>query len=402
MATADYVDKWRAWKQTHPDFPLTVAPCGQWQKKVRGKVHYFGVLRDPDTALRLWLKEKDYLLAGARPPAYTNGIVVDELLAAHIKDLDERAAAGRLAPATRRNYLPLVQIFREAMLSQTPVSALGPQDFAAVQRVIEKSGRTLRTQKNVITSIRSVFNWAGPDGMGLIGRVSYGPRFVMPSLDDIEAEQEEKSPVRFFDRELILSALAVARPQMKVAIYLGINCGFYPGDTIAITMDHLHLDEPIPYHDFRRVKTKRRRMASLWPETVETITDYIDNHRRPLDSNEQRLLLTQGRQPYSQVSAGAKLSASFRGLLKRMGQQTPGVGLGSLRHTYATVIDQVPDQSMIDLTMGHTNRSIQKRTYRQLNLDELGRLRGIAEVVRGWLFEGGESNGRSPEIQAGI
>jgi hypothetical protein len=49
-------------------------------------------------------------------------------------------------------------------------------------------------------------------------------------------------------------------------------------------------------------------------------------------------------------------------------------------------VDLVPDQAIIDLTMGHTSKSLQKRIYSQLNLKELERLAKVASVVREWLF----------------
>ena len=36
----------------HRDYPLTVDGNGQWSKKIRGKVHYFGPWSDPDAALK--------------------------------------------------------------------------------------------------------------------------------------------------------------------------------------------------------------------------------------------------------------------------------------------------------------------------------------------------------------
>jgi integrase len=385
----EQVQQSRQWKRMHPSYPLTVHTGGQWVKKVYGRTYYFGPLDDPDAALKQWLREKDYLLAGEPPPNYQAGITIKQLLDEHLQDVDERIAADKLAPKTRRDYLVVGKLFDCSGLINMPVKALRPQHFATLQKTLEQSGRRPRTQQNVIGAVKTVFNWGRR--MELFDcRIRYGPRFVAPSLIAIEAEQEENSECRFLDRELLLVALKNAKPNLKVAIFLGINCGFYPGDSIAFPLDRLHLNVDIPYHDFRRVKTRQRRMAALWPETVEAIQEYRQNHRKPIDPSERRLLLSQLQRPYSTRHNGHKLADSFNHLLDGLGDRPPGVSLGSLRHTYGTVVDLVPDQAMIDLTMGHTNKAIQKRTYSQLNLRELERLQAVAEVVREWLFGGGE------------
>src|SRR5205823_5619000 len=46
---------------------LTLRADGRFQKKVRGRVHYFGRDSDRDLALREWLAAKDALLAGKVP-----------------------------------------------------------------------------------------------------------------------------------------------------------------------------------------------------------------------------------------------------------------------------------------------------------------------------------------------
>jgi len=380
----------RDWKKRHPDFPLTVHASGQWSKRVKGKVYYFGRLDDRDAALRQWLEEKDFLLAGVAPPKHGAGITVAELFEKHLEDVNSRIAAGRLALKTRKDYLVPPSLFRAAGLEGMPVRMLTPTHFAMVADELEKSDRTLRTQKNIIMAARAVFNWGGPEGMQLFDdRIRFGPRFKPPKSDAIEAEQEAAGIVRFLDREVILEALDTAKPRLKIAILLGINCAFYPGDTIAVARDHFHLDGEIPYHDFRRVKTRRQRKAVLWPETVAAIREYWEKYRRPKDKSERRLLLSERGEPHAYSGQGRSLLESFGRLLDRIGNRMKGVGLGSLRHTYATVVDSVPDQAMIDLTMGHTNKSIQKRTYRQLNLDELGRLKVLADRVWGWLYSGG-------------
>ena len=51
----------------YPTFPLTVHPNGQWCKKIRGKVHFFGVWADPRGALEEYTRQASDLHAGRAP-----------------------------------------------------------------------------------------------------------------------------------------------------------------------------------------------------------------------------------------------------------------------------------------------------------------------------------------------
>ena len=130
----DIVKYYREWKRKHPNYPPFVHRNGQWAKKVRGKLYYFGRLSEPDEALTLWLEEKDYLLAGLEPPTYTDGLTVGELCKKHKENVNSKIEAGKLSPSSRREYLSARKLLFESQLRDTSVDLLMPSHFEVVWR----------------------------------------------------------------------------------------------------------------------------------------------------------------------------------------------------------------------------------------------------------------------------
>ena len=56
-------------RKPYPSFPLTAHNNGQWCKKIRGKVHFFGVWNDTEAALDNYLRVAADLHAGRQPSA---------------------------------------------------------------------------------------------------------------------------------------------------------------------------------------------------------------------------------------------------------------------------------------------------------------------------------------------
>src|SRR4051794_23117920 len=90
-----------------PEFPLFPHASGRWAKQVRKKRHYFGSIADDpkgEAALRLWLGQKDELLAGRTPREKAEGLTVGELCDAFLQAKDTQLEAGEITAVTHRDY----------------------------------------------------------------------------------------------------------------------------------------------------------------------------------------------------------------------------------------------------------------------------------------------------------
>jgi len=380
------VEKWRKWKRKHPKHPLTVAPNGQWCRKILGKTRYFGPLENVREALEIWEAQAPYLLAGREPPKPDTRCTVDALLAKFREDIKARARRGEIGEKNATELRHACRFVEDHLNGDQAVEDLTPEQFAELRDAVAKTGRNLRSQKNLIGQIRSIFLWgaATERGMGFYQPVRFGPRFRMPSADALRVEKEAGKQ-RFIEAADVQKLLAKAKPAMRCMILLGVNCGFYAQDSTKLTFSRLHLDHDPPYHDFARVKNGRPRKAVLWAETVDALREYIQHHRG--DHPSDIVILTQYHRPYNDQATGRGLRTAFQHLLASAGVTvSPGTSIGSLRHVYGTVADLCNDQGAIDLSMGHAPRSLQKAVYRQQYLSELDRLAELAQIVHDWLW----------------
>ena len=86
----------------YPDFPLFAHNIGQWCKKIRGKLYYFGTWSEPDAALQLYLKQRGHLYAGETPQ--DEGITVADVCEQLYAWKSSLTAIGELNPVTVKDY----------------------------------------------------------------------------------------------------------------------------------------------------------------------------------------------------------------------------------------------------------------------------------------------------------
>lgn len=225
-------------KKPHSNFPLTAHPNGQWCKKILGKLHFFGVWADPDTAHQNYLRIAEDLHAGREPsPSATGELTIKEMGNRFLMHQMQRVETGQIGTRWFEDCRRVVRHFARSVGTARPVSSLNADDFLQYRRGIAKRGiggkkaLGVHAITHTVVAIKTMFKWAVQ--AGLIEHLPrFGVAFAKPSAADVRrsrAERERRVGKRLFTAEQIRSLLAAASPQLKPAILLGINGGFGNG-----------------------------------------------------------------------------------------------------------------------------------------------------------------------------
>lgn len=343
---------------------LTSHPNGQWSKKIRGKVYYFGT--DKTKAVARYLKVKDYLEAGLEPPK--ENVTVREIANQFL--LAKQSLIG--AEFSRVTWVKYRSVLKTTVevIGEKSVDSLMPVDFARVRVALSERFGAI-SLSDAVGRTRTMFKWAY-DSRAIEKPVWFGKEFERPSQRVIRSERNKIGEKMFTSDEIRL-LLANATPKVKAYILLGINCAFGPTDIAMLTADLIQGD----WIHYPRPKTGVLRCCPLWPETVDALKIC---HKTGL------ALTTRCGHPLVRQSENDAhmdmVTTQFSRLRKKVGITRKGLGFYSLRRTFRTVADEVRDPHAIDLIMGHANETMGRR-YTQRISDE--RLLAVSNYVRDWL-----------------
>jgi hypothetical protein len=180
-------------------FPLTLHATGQYCKKIRGRLFYFG--KDADVALERYLDQRDYLLAGRVPPSMgeaTLGIALDQFLSA--KKLAEQT--GEIGERSYRDYEQTCE--RIAKLgTMRPLSSFDETDMQRLRKLLARGkngpiGPT--TLRNELTRARMVFLYI--NDYLVTKRIPYRKELRSPNRREFRKLANERGP-RMFDAKQI-------------------------------------------------------------------------------------------------------------------------------------------------------------------------------------------------------
>ena len=398
-------------KKPYPEFPLSPHPSGAWQKKIRGKIHYFGrwgrmvdgvmVRIEGDgweEALALYKVQADDLHAGRTPRVQSGELTIAGLCNAFLTAKQQQYEAGEISA---RMYKPgptpaqatgeyksttdrLISAFGKTRL----VDDLAADDFGTLRASLAKQFGPVRLG-NEVQKVRTVFKFGSDNGL-ITKTIRFGSQFKKPGKRVLRRHRAENGK-RTFEVSELRALIDVAGMPLKAMILLGINAGFGNADCGLLPLSAVDLDGG--WVTFPRPKTGIQRRCPLWPETVEALRAAIVDRPEPKHESAANLVfVTKYGRPWSTEGTSGAVTHETIKLLQKIGVCRKGLAFYGLRHTFRTIADASRDPNAIRHIMGHTDDSIDDNYTHGI---EDGRLVAVAEHVRKWLF--GKTTDAEPE-----
>lgn len=363
-------------------FPLWLhTPSGQWCKKIRKRLFYFGT--DKDKALEEYTRERANLEAGnPRRPDQQAG----DLLSLHrlVNDFlvfkRHQVATCELTQRSFSDYYDSCERLLAHFGKEQAVSTLAPTDLLAYREKLAKT-RGPHAIGTEVGRVRVLLRFAFEQAM--IDRPIRFGEFKKPSKAAFRRSRAEVG-VRLFERPELLRILESSDPLMRAMVLLGVNCGF--GNADVGTLPQKAIDWRNGWINYPRPKTGIERRCPLWPETVDALKKAIDQRPNPKNPDHDGLaFLTKYGLPWHQDNGKRQspLSAEFRKLLTRLDLYRRGLSFYTLRHVFQTTAEEIGDETATRLIMGHTDASM-SAVYRERFPD--ARLQRVAQHVHDWLF----------------
>ncbi len=384
-------------KKPYSSFPLSPHPSGKWQKKIRGRIHYFGnwgrqvngklerVENDGwESALKLYESQAPYLHAGLVLPAESDGLTLMELCNKFLQSKERRVESGELGIRMFADYKEAKDLLISTFGKTRPVHSLTATDFGRLRNAMAKKWGPVRLG-NAITRVKSFFKY-GTENNLIEKAVRYGSEFRKPDRSVLRRHRAD-TPKKIIEPADLSEIVKAADPALAAMIHLGLNCAFGNSDCAVLPLAALNLETG--WVDFPRPKTGVERRCPLWPETVGAIRSALAVRPKPASGTDAGLAFLSSRGTGMVRPIGDShvdlVTIGFTKLLKSLKLHRRGVGFYTLRHCFRTVADAVRDPVAINLIMGHTDTSMAAH-YRERIENEDARLMAVTNYVRSWLL----------------
>jgi integrase len=344
-------------RKTRSDkFPLTLHPTGQYCKKVKGKMYYFG--SDKKQALEKYLDQATYLhgcqnnLQQQKP--ISDNMTLKQLCDMYLKYQYSKLQANDLTASHHNEQIGSINKLMAFLGQDININNISTLDLQNYKRRIQKSQVSVCRLNLHISIMKALFHWARKNDV----------LANIPNIDAVSRGKIVHQEKFTFDPEQINKLLSVADVKMRAMIWLGLNCGF--GCTDCAEIKWIDLDLVNARVKLPRRKTGISRDLPLWPETVKSLekiprTDKLIFYTTRGNPYIQTLFKSDGNgnRKYTTLNT---ITTNFSRLIKKSGLDVPkGTGFYTLRRTAATIAARSGDPFAVQRLLGHADLQMATR-----------------------------------------
>lgn len=225
-------------RKPYPDYPLTPRRDGRWQKKIKGRVHYF--VGTWQAALEEYKRQLPYLANGASVPSPDTaaGVTLNHLVNADSGFLANKEAlvhSGELTNCSFIDYKRTCRRLIDYFGRERTIASIETSEFAGLRNEFAKSMGVIAIG-NEINRTRIVFKFAFDEGL-IDKPIRYGQSFQRPRQKVLRKNRTGKD--KTLHAEQIRAIMDKAPLQIKAMILLGINAGLGNSDCGQLKHEHI-------------------------------------------------------------------------------------------------------------------------------------------------------------------
>jgi integrase len=342
-------------RKTRSDkFPLTLHSTGQYCKKNKGKMHYFG--KDKKQALERYLEQAAFLHNGkAKMFKTTNGnMTLKSLCNIYLQHQQAKATSAEITIRHHADQISCLKKFMSFIGQHRKINEISTLDLQNYKRKLKRAYNSAHRMNLHISIMKTMFHWARQNDI-----LDY-----IPNIDAVSSVKIIHKQRHVFTSEEIHRLFDFADVQMKAMIWLGLNCGF--GCTDCAELKWSDLDLVNGRVKLARGKTGVSRDLPLWPETIQSLENIPKSDKLVFSTPKDKPLIRttyqtnkDGSSKYSNINL---VTSRFSMLMKRAGIRAPkGTGFYTLRRTAATIAARSGDPFAVQRLLGHVDLTMATR-----------------------------------------
>jgi len=342
-------------RKTRSDkFPLTVHPTGQYCKKIKGKIRYFGT--DKKKALERYLAQATYLhgVQSLIQKASNGKMTLKQLCDLYLQYQHSRVLAGNLTPKHYNDQIDSLNRLMSFLGQGCKIESISTLDLQNYKRRLQGAYGSVHRLNLHISIMKAMFHWARRKDI----------LETIPNIDAISRGRIVHQEKFTFNSEQISKLLSVADVKMQAMIRLGLNCGF--GCTDCGQLKWKDLDFENSRVKLARNKTGVPRNFPLRPETIQALKEVPRLGQLVFYTSKGHLWIRtltktkgDGERKYTSVN---RITSRFSKLLKKAEIHAPkGTGFYALRRTAATIAASSGDPFAVQRLLGHVDLTMATR-----------------------------------------